>query len=935
MCSLKTLITLILALSTLVAFGQNIGINEDGSNPDASAILDIKSNDKGLLTPRLTTAQRTSIAAPATGLIVYDTTTSGFWYYDGTAWVEIASGVLSGNTLDGAYDEGGAGAGRIITADGGVVSVQGTDGIEVSGTFDSGATIGSPGAGTRMFFNPRKAAFRAGNVTGSEWDDANVGDYSIAMGFSTEASGLASFTAGVLSSASGYAATAFGQQTIAPGIYSVAHGYRTYGEAMNVAVFGRFNVGGGNPTSWVATDPLFEVGNGYGSSSFQRNNAFTILKNGNVGITTATPSATLDVEGTFQLVDGTEAAGRVLTSDAAGNATWADPGASGGTLDEAYDFGGPGAGRTINAEDGAVSINKNSSASGTALEISVNSTYNLNGRSAINTTNALTGLETYTNINGNPGPPYGKAFFITNYGSASITGKIGVAVELNQASTANYVGENRGFLYDVTYNGGSAGSLYGYQANIEGSGGAVKYGAHITIPSSSGGVHYGIYSDVQNASGYAAYFLGRTSLGAGTSNRYLMPATDGTAGQVMTTDGAGNVSWAVPASGGGSLDDAYDDGGAGNGRSITADAGAVSVQGTDGFEVTGTLNSGATIGNPGAGTRMLFNPRKAAFRAGRVSGNQWDDANVGTGSAAFGLNNTVSGSYSVAFGNTNQVISPFSVAMGENCQAQGAFSVAMGGSATAIGESAIAIGEASTANGDLSVAFSEGTANGGSSIAHGRGIIADGNYEFATGEFNTLYTPDGTLNDRAFVIGNGTGSAARSNALILQKNGLMTINDEFTLPNMDGNAGEIMATDGAGTVSWTGPVAFAAYQSADIASSSASVFPVDTEEFDTGNNFDPATATFTVPADGIYQFNFVEFSDLTSGLIATLQVRLNGTVNRRSVFKSTGTLNHRYVFMMELLAGDQVQFDHSGFNRTMYGTAGSGERCAIEGFLVR
>ena len=48
----------------------------------------------------------------------------------------------------------------------------------------------------------------------------------------------------------------------------------------------------------------------------------TIDGSGQLGIGTASPSADLDVEGTFQLVDGNESDGSVLTSDASGNATW-------------------------------------------------------------------------------------------------------------------------------------------------------------------------------------------------------------------------------------------------------------------------------------------------------------------------------------------------------------------------------------------------------------------------------------------------------------------------------------------------------------------------------------------------------------------------------------------------------------------------------------
>lgn len=72
---------------------QSVAINTDGSTADASAILDVKSTGKGMLIPRLTTVQRTAISTPATGLLVFDTDTNAFWFYNGTAWTKLeASG---------------------------------------------------------------------------------------------------------------------------------------------------------------------------------------------------------------------------------------------------------------------------------------------------------------------------------------------------------------------------------------------------------------------------------------------------------------------------------------------------------------------------------------------------------------------------------------------------------------------------------------------------------------------------------------------------------------------------------------------------------------------------------------------------------------------------------------------------------------------------
>ncbi|MBN4061729.1 MAG: hypothetical protein COA57_05150 [Flavobacteriales bacterium] len=65
---------------------EGVSLSLDNSDPDPSAMFEIKSENRGFLPPRLTTAQRNSIASPASGLIIYNTTLKKTQVYDGTGW---------------------------------------------------------------------------------------------------------------------------------------------------------------------------------------------------------------------------------------------------------------------------------------------------------------------------------------------------------------------------------------------------------------------------------------------------------------------------------------------------------------------------------------------------------------------------------------------------------------------------------------------------------------------------------------------------------------------------------------------------------------------------------------------------------------------------------------------------------------------------------
>ena len=85
---MKNFIQLLLLFISTTSVGQ-VGINEDGSNPDPSSMLEIKSTSKGLLIPRMTTLQRDAISNPASSLLIYNITTKCLEIYENTQWNQI------------------------------------------------------------------------------------------------------------------------------------------------------------------------------------------------------------------------------------------------------------------------------------------------------------------------------------------------------------------------------------------------------------------------------------------------------------------------------------------------------------------------------------------------------------------------------------------------------------------------------------------------------------------------------------------------------------------------------------------------------------------------------------------------------------------------------------------------------------------------------
>ena len=165
---------------------------------------------------------------------------------------------------------------------------------------------------------------------------------------------------------------------------------------------------------------------------------------------------------------------------------------------------------------------------------------------------------------------------------------------------------------------------------------------------------------------------------------------------------------------------------------------------------------------------------------------------TGAGSTALGVNTTASGSLSIASGLFTSASGLRTTTFGFSSTASGQNATAFGDSTTASGEEATALGFFTTASGDQSTALGERT-------------NAEASHATAIGRYNTGGgTSDSWVSsDPLFEVGNGTTNNARSNALTVYKDGSLSVNDAYTLPNIDGTENQILTTDGSGVASWS------------------------------------------------------------------------------------------------------------------------------------
>jgi len=92
----KVFIVIIILLLAGNSFSQ-VGISNVAITPHTSSVLELRSTTTGFLPPRMTTTERNAVSSPATGLMIYNTTTSELNSYNGAAWQSSGTVNLTGD----------------------------------------------------------------------------------------------------------------------------------------------------------------------------------------------------------------------------------------------------------------------------------------------------------------------------------------------------------------------------------------------------------------------------------------------------------------------------------------------------------------------------------------------------------------------------------------------------------------------------------------------------------------------------------------------------------------------------------------------------------------------------------------------------------------------------------------------------------------------
>ena len=611
------LIILWISISAMAPLSAQVAINQDNSQPDTSAILDVKSTSKGVLIPRMTSTQRMAIPSPATGLMVYDNTTNSFWYYSSTVWTEVNSGTITALQDDDndtriqveestdedkiRFDLGGserlviekspAGATLLefpnndnnifLGKDAGVDNTYGGDNIFLG--YQAG---NSNRTGSRNIF--------MGTFSGKNNDNTHDNIY------------IGHFVAQANTSSNN---TILGSQagTSSSGGNNVLMGYQAGETSIENNVILGYQAGYNSGSNNIFLG--FQAGYNETNSNklyIENSTSTTPLIYGEFDNDIVKIHGTLGIKNvyTFPIVDGT--AGQVLQTDGSGNTSWGTSTnqkidtfllngnnlklslENDGEATKSIDLSSINATKTlitdadndtkIQVEEGSdedkirfdlggserLVIEKNSTGSNTRLEFPNNNNNIFMGKLAgdDNTTgqqNIFIGLNTgFSNTTGHNNTYIGLAVGEQNQSGNKNVFLGNFAGALNKSSKNTFIGHQAG----ANSTGDSNSVSLGYQAGLSEGSNSVSLGYQAGYSGGRNSIFLGYQAGYNETNSNKLYIESSNSTTPliygefdndivkihgtlGIKNVYTFPIVDGTAGQVLQTDGSGNTSWAT------------------------------------------------------------------------------------------------------------------------------------------------------------------------------------------------------------------------------------------------------------------------------------------------------------------------------------------------------------------------------------------------------